>query len=149
MAQGGASAIPVVDVEVDVLRRQVPPGRLLGDELQDGRVHWVFAEAMAQAGPVLLEPVSLVEVTVPAALQGDVMGDLNCRRGRIQGTEVGRRRRAASCRAGADRRSCCATPSTLRSITGGRGRFTRQHDHYDRLPQNLVAGLARAAGGSE
>ena len=47
-----------------------------------------FKEAMAKAGPVVLEPVSLLEVTVPAEYQGDVMGDLNARRGRVQGTDA-------------------------------------------------------------
>ena len=47
-----------------------------------------FKEAMAKAGAVVLEPVSLLEVTVPAAYQGDVMGDINARRGRVQGTDA-------------------------------------------------------------
>ena len=47
-----------------------------------------FREAMAKAGAVVLEPVSLLKVTVPAEYQGDVMGDLNSRRGRVQGTEA-------------------------------------------------------------
>ena len=56
-----------------------------------------FREALAKATPVLLEPISWIEVTVPSAYQGDVMGDLNARRGRVQGTEPrcrGRARRA-------------------------------------------------------
>ena len=71
--------------------------------LRDGKEHSVdssemafraagrlaFREAMAHAGPVVLEPVARVDVTVPTDLLGDVMGDLNARRGRVQGTEPG------------------------------------------------------------
>ncbi|HEX9530063.1 MAG TPA: elongation factor G, partial [Acidimicrobiales bacterium] len=88
MELGGVFGYPVVDVKVTV---------------HDGKYHSVdssemsfrmagslgFKEAMEKAGPVMLEPVSLLEVTVPLAYQGDVMGDLNARRGRVQGTETG------------------------------------------------------------
>src|SRR5439155_3661475 len=77
---------PVVDVRV---------------ELFDGKFHSVdssemsfkmagslgFKDALTKAGVLVLEPVSLLKVTVPSAYQGDVMGDINARRGRVQGTE--------------------------------------------------------------
>jgi elongation factor G len=95
-----------------------------------------FKEAMAKASPVLLEPISLLEVTVPMAYQGDVMGDLNARRGRVQGTDQGN---------DGEQIVLAMVPTSellryaidLRSLTGGRGRFTVQHDHYDLMPQNL------------
>ena len=101
-----------------------------------------FREAMAKAGPVLLEPISLVEVTVPMALQGDVMGDLNSRRGRVQGTEPGNN---------GEQIITALVPTSeimryaidLRSITGGRGRFTVEHDHYDLMPQHLTDKVAK------
>ncbi|MEO7429307.1 MAG: elongation factor G, partial [Acidimicrobiales bacterium] len=88
MASGGVNGHPVVDVRVTVL---------------DGKEHSVdssemafriagrlaFRAAMAKAGPVVLEPIVRLDVTVPAELLGDVMGDLNARRGRVQGTEPG------------------------------------------------------------
>ena len=97
---------------------------------------------MAKAAPILLEPISQLEVTVPAAYQGDVMGDLNGRRGRVQGTE-----------AGDDGESIVTAlvPTSeilryaidLRSMTGGRGRFHAEHDHYDPLaPQPVGPGPA-------
>ena len=87
---------------------------------------------------MILEPVSLVEVTVTASYQGDVMGDLNSRRGRVQGTESGN---------DGEQIIVALVPTSeimryaidLRSLTGGRGRFTAQHDHYDLLPQNLYS----------
>jgi elongation factor G len=105
-----------------------------------------FREAMAKAGPVLLEPISLLEVTVPLASQGDVMGDLNSRRGRVQGTES----------SGQGWQTIVAQVPTseilryaidLRSLTGGRGRFTATHDHYDLLPSHLVDKVAKKRDG--
>jgi elongation factor G len=92
---------------------------------------------MGKAGVVVLEPVSLLRVTVPAAYQGDVMGDINSRRGRVQGTET----------VGDGEQEVLATVPTseilryaidLRSMTGGRGRFSVEHSHYDVLPSHLV-----------
>jgi elongation factor G len=102
-----------------------------------------FKEAMAKAEPVLLEPISLLEVTVPAAYQGDVMGDLNSRRGRVQGTEPA---------ADGEQTIVAQVPTSemmryaidLRSLTGGRGRFRSRHDHYDALPQHLYRSVVKA-----
>jgi elongation factor G len=141
MAHGGVYGHPIVDIKV---------------ELIDGKQHAVdssemafkiagrlaIREAMAKAEPVLLEPVSLLEVTVPAEYQGDVMGDLNARRGRVQGTEP----------AGDGEQTVTALVPTseimryaidLRSLTGGRGRFAATHDHYDVLPAHFVDRVKR------
>ena len=91
---------------------------------------------------MLLEPISLVSVIVPPEYQGDVMGDLNARRGRVQGTEPGR---------DGDQIITALVPTSeilryaidLRSMTGGRGRFTADHDHYDVLPSHLVDKIKR------
>jgi elongation factor G len=136
MEHGGVFGYPVVDVRVTLF---------------DGKFHAVdssemsfkmagslgFREAMAKANPVLLEPISILQVTVPAAYQGDVMGDLNARRGRVQGTESGNN---------GEQIIVAQVPTSeiqryaidLRSLTGGRGRFTVAHSHYDPLPSHLV-----------
>jgi elongation factor G len=96
-----------------------------------------FKEAMAKASPVLLEPISLLEVTVPARMQGSVLGDLNSRRGRVQGTDTvdgGAQKITALVPAAEIQRYAI----DLRSLTGGRGRFRAEHDHYDVMPANLV-----------
>src|SRR5205085_1600676 len=94
-------------------------------------------EAVAKAAPVVLEPVSQVVVVVPSTLQGDVLGDVNARRGRVVGTQA----------VGTDRHAIHAlVPDVelrryaidLRSMTGGRGSFTRKHDHYDIAPAGVV-----------
>jgi elongation factor G len=84
----------------------------------------------------------VVKVTVPAEYQGDVMGDINARRGRVQGTDaVG----------GGEQEVTALVPTSeimryaidLRSMTGGRGRFTATHSHYDPMPSHLVDKLAK------
>jgi len=144
MQSGGVHGYRVVDVKVTLI---------------DGKEHSVdssemafkvagrlaFRAAMAQADAVILEPISRLEVTVPVELQGDVMGDLNARRGRVQGTEAG----------GDGTQTVIALVPTseiqryaieLRSLTGGRGRFRAEHDHYDVLPGHLVNAVRREVG---
>ncbi|MDH3306709.1 MAG: elongation factor G [Acidimicrobiia bacterium] len=103
-------------------------------------------EAMSASRPVLLEPISRLEVTVPVEFQGDVMKDVTGRRGRVQATE------AASY---GEQRVVAEVPTSeimryaidLKSITGGAGRFASQHSHYDFLPQNLTDRVVRASTG--
>ncbi len=143
MATAGVFGYPVVDVRVTVFDGKFHP--VDSSEMSFKMAGSLgFKDAMAKAGPVLLEPVSLLEVTVPPAYQGDVMGDLNSRRGRVQGTEVA---------ALGEQMISALVPTSeilryaidLRSITGGRGRFTVRHDHYDVLPAHLVDKVAKAA----
>jgi elongation factor G len=141
MHAGGFYGHPVVDVRVTLL---------------DGKEHSVdssemafrvagrlaFREAMAKAAPVVLEPISRLDVTVPAELLGDVMGDLNAHRGRVQGTEPGDE---------GEQVVYAVVPASellryaieLRSLTGGRGRFSVAHDHYEAVPAHLAEGLRR------
>ncbi len=143
MAQGGVFGFPVVDVRVTCF---------------DGKYHSVdssemsfkmagsigFKEAMAKAAPILLEPVSELVVTAPESYQGDIMGDLNSKRGRIHGSaSVG----------GGQVEVVAFVPTSevlryaidLRSLTGGRGRFTMSHSHYDPVPAHLVDKVRGAA----
>jgi elongation factor G len=142
MATAGVFGFPVVDVRVTVFDGKFHP--VDSSEMSFKMAGSLgFKEAMAKAGPVLLEPVSMLEVTVPASHQGDVMGDLNSRRGRVQGTDVA---------ALGEQIVTALVPTSevlryaidLRSITGGRGRFTVRHDHYDVLPAHLVDKVAKA-----
>jgi elongation factor G len=133
---GGALGFPVVDVKITCF---------------DGKHHPVdssemafktaasmgLRDALGKANPILLEPVSELVVTVPEANQGDIMGDLNGKRGRIQGSaSVG----------GGEVEILANVPSSeilryaidLRSMTGGRGRFSTRHSHYDPVPSHLV-----------
>jgi len=143
MQGGGVHGYPVVDVRVTVF---------------DGKYHSVdssemsfkmagsigFKEAMAQASPILLEPISELIVTAPEATQGDVMGDLNAKRGRIQGS---------SSAGNGEFEIVAFVPTSevlryaidLRSLTAGRGRFSISHSHYDPVPAHLAEKIAAAA----
>jgi elongation factor G len=95
--------------------------------------------------PVVLEPISPLEVTVPDELQGDVMGDLNSRRARVQGTELADEatRRSSSPRSPPPR--CAATRSTCARRPAAAAASPLRHDHYDVMPPNLVARVAGSA----
>jgi elongation factor G len=104
---------------------------------------------MAKAAPVVLEPVSLVKVQVPGPFQGDVMGDINSRRGRVLGTEtVGEGVQEVT--AHIPTAEIMRYAIDLRSMTGGRASFVAEHSHYDLLPAHLVdkARAALASGSS-
>jgi elongation factor G len=140
MASGGQAGIPVVDVRVECV---------------DGKTHSVdssdmafktaaslgFQEALERGGSVLLEPISLVTVRVPTNLQGDVLGDLSSRRGRIVISTV----------EGGDQVITAHVPTAeldryamdLRALTGGRATFDVGHDHYDVCPDNIAAAVVK------
>ncbi len=136
MTQGGVHGFPVVDLAVECF---------------DGKYHSVdssemafktaaalgLKEAMARAGVVVLEPVSLVTVAVPSAYQGDVMGDISTRRGRVNGSETNEHGEQLI-RAHIPTGEMTRYAVELRSMTSGRGRFEASHDHYDVLPAHLV-----------
>ncbi len=99
-----------------------------------------FQSAAAQANPIILEPILEVEVDVPDAYTGDVMGDLNGRRGRIQGIEsLGTGRQLI--RALVPMSEMTRYALELRSITRGRGRFRTRFSHYEEVPFNIAQAL--------
>ena len=95
-----------------------------------------FKEAMAKANPVLLEPMMSVEVVVPEDYMGDVIGNLNSRRGMIEGMEA----RAGSqvIRAFVPLSEMFGYATDLRSRTQGRGTHTMQFDHYAEVPKSIA-----------
>jgi elongation factor G len=136
MAEGVVSGNPMVDIKVT---------------LTDGKFHTVDSSDMAfqiagslalkdaveQAGVVLLEPVVDLEVVVPEAFTGDVMGDLNVKRGKIAGMEQiggGKQRIKAQ----VPQAEVARYVIDLRSMTGGRGAFSMTFSHYEQLPQHLA-----------
>ncbi len=95
-----------------------------------------FKKAMANASPVLLEPIVNVEVTVPETYMGDIMGDLNSRRGRIQGMDAGHGSQIIKAQVPMVEMSRYAID--LRSMTQGRGLFAMNFSHYDEVPGNIA-----------
>jgi elongation factor G len=94
-------------------------------------------DAAAKAGVSLLEPIVQVEVLVPEAYTGDVIGDLNGKRGRILGMETagaGKQR----IRALVPQSEMTRYAIDLRSMTGGRGVFSMTFDHYDEVPTHIA-----------
>jgi elongation factor G len=101
-----------------------------------------FKLAVAEAGPVLFEPIMNVRVTVPDANMGDIMSDLNTRRGRVQGTESERGRTIVI--AHVPLAEMLRYTTQLRSMTGGRGVFTMEFDHYETVPAHIAGGIVEA-----
>jgi elongation factor G len=95
-----------------------------------------FREGMKKAGPVILEPIMDVEVTTPPDHVGDVVGDLNRRRGMIQNQEMAAT--SVVVRAHVPLKEMFGYISDLRSMTKGRASFTMQFHHYDPVPRNIA-----------
>jgi elongation factor G len=145
MSRSGVFGYPVVDVKVTCYDGKYHP--VDSSEMSFRMAGSLgFREAMAKAGPVLLEPISMLEVSVPPAYQGDVMGDLNSRRGRVQGTEQGNDGESIVT-ALVPTSELLRYAIDLRSLTGGRGQFTAGHDHYDPLPHHLYDKVKRDTAG--
>ena len=101
-----------------------------------------FKLAVKDAGPVLFEPIMNVRIVVPDVNMGDVMGDLNSRRGRVQGTESERGRTVVV--AQVPLAEMLRYTTQLRSITGGRGVFTMEFDRYEIIPNHLAQEIISA-----
>ncbi|MCZ7526165.1 MAG: elongation factor G [Acidimicrobiia bacterium] len=144
MESGGLLGFPVVDVQVTCYDGKYHP--VDSSEMSFKMAGSLgFKEAMARANPILLEPISELVVVVPEENQGDVLGDLNSKRGRIAGTSPA---------GGGEVEVVAQVPTSevlryaidLRSMTGGRGRFELRHSHYDPVPPNLVDRIRAQAG---
>jgi elongation factor G len=136
MAEGVMSGYPMVDIKCALL---------------DGKFHTVdssdmafqiagslaLKEAAQAAGVVLLEPIVELEVVVPESHTGDIMGDLNSKRAKIQGMEsagAGKQRIKAL----VPQADVARYAIDLRSLTGGRGAFTMRFSHYEEVPTHLA-----------
>jgi elongation factor G len=102
-----------------------------------------FKEGVQRGGPVMLEPTMKVEVVVPEEFLGDVMGQINSRRGSIQGVEV-RPGNAQAMRAIVPLAEMFGYATDLRSATQGRGVFSMEFDHYAPIPQSVAEEIVKA-----
>jgi elongation factor G len=98
-----------------------------------------FKEAARKASPVLLEPIMSVEVVVPEDFMGDVIGDLNSRRGKVLGMDTRPAAQAIDARVPLAQMFGYATD--LRSMTQGRATYTMQFSHYEPVPANVAEGI--------
>ena len=102
-----------------------------------------FKVAIEKAHPVLLEPVMHVEVIAPQDNSGDIMGDLNSRRGRIQGMDS--KGMSQVVKAQVPMSEMLTYPQTLNSITGGRGSYHMEFSHYDEVPAHISQKIIQQA----
>jgi elongation factor G len=145
MESGILAGYPVVDVKV---------------ELVEGSYHDVdsserafkiagsiaFKEALKRAKPKLLEPVMAVEVVTPEDYLGDVMGNLNSRRGRVESLEqIGG---SQSIKASVPLSEMFGYATDLRSMSQGRATFTMQFDRYEEVPQSIASEIVDSQAGS-
>jgi elongation factor G len=105
-----------------------------------------FREAARRANPVLMEPIMDVEVVTPEEYMGDVVGDLNRRRGRIQ--SMGQRQDAHVIKAEVPLSEMFGYSTDLRSNTQGRAIYTMQFDHYQEVPKSIADDVIATATGA-
>jgi elongation factor G len=146
LPQGFLAGYPLVDMKV---------------RFYDGKSHDVDSSEMAfkiaasmclkkaiqEANPTLLEPVMKMEITLPEEVMGDVMGDLNGRRGRVLGMDsIGKYQ---VIKASVPMAEVLKYALDLNSMTGGRGFFTMEHSHYEEVPAQLAEKIMAAAKDQE
>lgn len=139
METGVSAGYPMVDIKVTVY---------------DGSYHDVdssemafkiagsmgFKAGAAKANPIILEPYMKVEVIVPEEYMGDVIGDLNSRRGRIEGMEA--RNGAQSIKSFVPLSEMFGYATDLRSKTQGRGNYSMEFSHYEEVPKNIAEAIS-------
>ncbi len=106
-----------------------------------------FKKAMESCKPTLLEPIMDVEVTVPEENTGDVMGDLNSRRGRTQGMDT--KANMTSVKAQVPMSEMLSYEPVLTSMTGGRGSFHMEYSHYEEVPAHMAQKVIADAKGKK
>jgi elongation factor G len=140
MQKGMVSGSPMMDIQATVIDGSY-------HDVDSSEIAFKLAASMAfhsaasKAIPVVLEPVMKIEVVMPQEYMGDVIGDLNSRRGRIEETE--QRNNLQIVRGLVPLESMCGYATTLRSITQGRGSSTMQFFKYDQAPAHIVEELGR------
>jgi elongation factor G len=142
MRSGVLAGYPVVDVKV---------------RFHDGKSHEVdssemafkiaasmcFKKAVREATPILLEPITYLQITVPEDVMGDVIGDLNGRRGRVLGMDS--KGKDQVIRAEVPLAEVLRYSFDLTSMTGGRGSFQMRHSHYEEVPAQLAEKIVAAS----
>jgi elongation factor G len=142
MEAGALAKCPVVDVKVTLFDGKYHPVDSSGIAFEVAG-SMAFKECENKADPYLLEPIHEVEVAVPEEFMGDIMGDLNSRRGKILGMDA--EGRYQKIKANVPEVEMYKYSSTLRSITKGRGTFGSRFSHYDEVPRDLATKMVEQA----
>jgi elongation factor G len=143
MESGIIAGYPVVDIRVELIEGSYHE---VDSNEQAFRIagSMAFKEAMKRAKPKLLEPVMAVEVVTPEDYLGDVMGNLNSRRGRVESLEPSGN--AQSIKAMVPLAEMFGYATDVRSMTQGRATFTMQFDHYEEVPASIATELVSGEG---
>lgn len=141
LSEGVIAGYPIVDVRAIVFDGKMHPVDSKDIAFQiAGRE--AFKKVFAAANPVLLEPIMNVKITVPEAMMGDIVSDLNTRRGRVQGMDTQGLRSVVS--AQVPYSEMMRYGNDLRSMTGARGIYTMSFSHYDQVPAHLAQAIIAA-----
>jgi len=142
MAEGVIAGYPVVDVKLRLVDGKEHPVDSKDIAFQiAGRM--AFREAVQKGAPVLLEPIVIMEVAVPAQFMGDITGDISGKRGRVTGMESVGDLQVIKVQVPAAEVQRYSTD--LKAITGGEGSYTMSFSHYDPIPQQVSQGVIQRA----
>jgi elongation factor G len=143
MTNGVVAGYPVVDIHVNITDGS---SHDVDSNENAFKMAAIFAmrDAFKMAKPILLEPIMDVEVTTPEEYQGDIMGDLNRRRGQIQ--EMGAKGNAAIVKARVPLSEMFGYATDVRTISSGRASYAMEPSSFDPIPQNIVETICKARG---
>ena len=145
MSNGVIAGFPVIDVHVDIL------GGSYHDVDSNENAFTMAAifgmkEAFKKAKPILLEPIMAVEVSTPEDYQGDVMGDLNRRRGQI--TSIDTKGKLAVVRCAVPLKEMFGYATAVRTLSSGRASYSMTPSHFEQVPNNIVEQIVSERGGT-
>lgn len=145
MSNGIIAGYPVIDVHVDIL------GGSYHDVDSNENAFTMAAifgmkEAFKKAKPILLEPIMAVEVSTPEDYQGDVMGDLNRRRGQI--TSIDTKGKLAVVRCSVPLKEMFGYSTAVRTLSSGRASYSMTPSHFEQVPNNIVDEIVSERGGT-
>jgi elongation factor G len=139
---GAVAGYPVVDVRIRLVEGSFHPVDSSEIAFKMAGI-FAFKDAMAKAGPILLEPIMKVEVTVPEEYQGDIMGDINRRRGQIQGMET--REGATIIIALVPLETMFGYATDIRSLSKGRASYSMEPSHFAQVPAQILTRIVETS----
>jgi elongation factor G len=142
---GIIAGYPVIDMQIDLIDGS---SHDVDSNENAFKMAAIFAvkDALKKAKCVLLEPIMAVEASTPEDYQGDILGDLNRRRGRIQGMDT--RGNTAILRAEVPLAEMFGYSTAIRTLSSGRASYSMQPSHFEQVPNNIVEAIVEQRGGS-
>ena len=141
LSDGVVAGYPVIDMKATLVDGSYHTVDSSGVSFEIAGGH-AATKGLQQANPIILEPIMKVEITVPDSFTGDIIGDLNSRRGRIQGM-IPNGDGTTAVQVEAPQSEMLTYATELRSQTQGQGFFTMEFDHFEQVPNHLVDRVVR------